>query len=60
MKQRLTVIVEVSTSDPSHPFKKVYDKLIEIDDSICVPYTNLLSSLKFLYGSDSIITFSIW
>lgn len=60
MKQSLIITVERATHQPSTPFKKVFDQKLDIDNALDIPYTSLLCSLKFIYGSDSIISFSIW
>lgn len=53
----LTIKVERSNMNPSNPRTKLYERIIETDSSISIPYDTLSSSLRFIYGLDSIITF---
>lgn len=54
----LIVKVERRTSCPSQPFQKVYERSIDVNDSIAVPFDSLSSALRFLYGRDVIVSFS--
>lgn len=39
--------------------KCVFERIITTSDKIYTPYDNLVSSLKFMYGPSSVITFNI-
>lgn len=58
MKQRLTIIVEKMTVEPGKRLKQ-FDKVVEIDSSISVPFSTLLDSLQFIYGYDCVISFQV-
>lgn len=37
----------------------VFERLIDVNDSLQIPYENLVSTLKFLFGSSCVVTFNI-
>lgn len=39
--------------------KCVFERIVTTSDKIYTPYDNLVSSLKFMYGPSSVITFNI-
>lgn len=54
----LIVKVERRTNNPSSPFQKLFERVIEVNDNILVPYDSISSSLRFLYGRDVVVSFS--
>lgn len=56
--QNIVVVVEKRSNNPRKPLLKLFERHIEVDSSISVPYQNLIASLRFLYGSDVVVSFS--
>lgn len=54
----MIVKVERRTSVPSSPFQKVFERSIELNDNIVVPYDSITFALRFLFGRDVVISFS--
>lgn len=54
----LNVKVERVTDNPRSPLVKLFEKRVELDSNVLVPFVHLSESLRFLYGSDVIVTFS--
>lgn len=38
---------------------RLMERIIEIPDSVSIPYECICKSLKFLYGSGSVISFNV-
>lgn len=38
---------------------KLFERIVNVDDSLKVPYENLVRDLKFLFGQSSIVTFNV-
>lgn len=39
--------------------KPVFERLIEYDDSLIMPFNDLCSVMRFLYGSDCVVSFDV-
>lgn len=53
-----TVIIKVYCNvDAFKAEKKVFERIVNCPDSICVESDSLVNSLKFLFGSQSVVTF---
>lgn len=39
--------------------KVLFERIIDINDSLKVPYQSLVDDLKFLFGSSSIVQFAV-
>ena len=37
----------------------VFSRTVEVSESVCTPYTSLLSDFKFLFGRSCIVIFEI-
>lgn len=59
MINTLNIIVELPAFKAGAPFRKVYERQIDVDSSISINYTYLLYTFKFLYGSNAIVTFRL-
>lgn len=60
MVQRVLVKVERSNlSSPTSGRIKVFECVVQVPDSLQVPYDSLYSSLLFLYGFDCYVTFEL-
>lgn len=59
MTQNLLVIVELPTPDPKNPFRKVFERLVDVDSSISIPYDNIVSSMRYLFSSNCVVTFKL-
>lgn len=58
MKEILIVKVLRHTSRPDAPFKTVFEREVNLDSSLVVPYIELKNSLRFMFGNTCIIEFS--
>lgn len=38
---------------------KLFERIVNVDDSLKVPYENLVRDLKFLFGQSAIVTFNV-
>lgn len=38
---------------------RLFERIVSSDDSLRFPYSNVLDSMKVLFGSNSIVTFEI-
>lgn len=54
----LVVKVERATGNPRSPFIKLFEKPLQVDFNISVPYEMITNSLRFLYGDDVVVSFS--
>lgn len=59
MTQNLSVIVELPTPDPKNPYRKVFERSLDIDLSISIPYENIVSALRYLFTNNCVVTFKI-
>lgn len=59
MQQQILLKVEKPSVCPDGKRIKLYERIIDTDSSICIPYDTLVSSSRFLYGSDSIVTIEL-
>lgn len=59
MTNILNIIVELPTFKAGAPFRKVYERQIDVDSSLSLPFASILSTLKFLYGSNAVVTFRL-
>lgn len=55
----INIKVERRSNNPTSPFLKLFERVIKYDSSLTIPYNSLLESLRFLYGKDAIVSFSI-
>lgn len=55
---RIELKVERLSSNAVTPRKVLFERCIEQPSDIAVPYDSLLRSMQFIYGMDSIVTFS--
>lgn len=55
--QNIVVSVEKRSNNPHKPLLKLFERQIEVDSSISVPYQNLIASMRFLFGSDVVVSF---
>lgn len=39
--------------------QRLFERLVELHDDIFIPYSSLVSDLKFLFGSSCIVSFNI-
>lgn len=58
MKQLFIVMVEKRSSDLGKHIK-LFERQVEIDTSLSLPYESITQSLRFLFGVDSIIVFKL-
>lgn len=54
----LNVKVERVTDNPRFPLITLFEKRVELDSNVLVPFEHLSESMRFLYGSDVVVTFS--
>lgn len=38
---------------------KLFERIIEVHDDISVPYSSLISDMKFLFGSSCVVSFNV-
>lgn len=57
MKQQIMFRVETPSISSNGKRVKLFERIMYIDGSLCVPYETLISSARFLFGSDCIVTF---
>lgn len=58
MKQRLTLIVERSSGELGKHIK-MFDKVVDTDSSVTIPFEKITDSLRFIFGHECIISFSM-
>lgn len=39
--------------------QRLFERLVELHDDIVIPYSSLVSDLKFLFGSSCIVSFNV-
>lgn len=54
----LSVKVERATGNPRSPFVKLFEKPLQIDENVSVPFETLTTALRFMYGDDVVVSFS--
>lgn len=59
MKKLIIVEVALQTRNPKEPFKKVFSRQIEYIDELMFPYAQVVNTLSLLFGSDSVVSFSV-
>lgn len=59
MKQQLRIKVERYSTRPDAPLVKMFEKVIDMDSSVSVPFGSIYNSLCFIFGFDSVVTFSL-
>ena len=50
MKEQIIVKVERPSMDASKPYIKVFEKIVDSDSQIKVPYQTIVDSFRFLFG----------
>lgn len=45
--------------DSKRENKRLFERVVEVNDALSIPFSSLLSDLKFLFGSSCIVTFNI-
>lgn len=38
---------------------RLFERIVEVHDDISVPYSTLISDMKFLFGSSCVISFNV-
>lgn len=56
--QNIVVKVEMRTNNPRNPFRKLFEQHVQVDSNISVPYEKIIASLRFLFGSDVVVSFT--
>ena len=57
MKQ---IQIQVFSSVDSRLNNKVlFERIIDVNDSLDVPYSSLVRDLKFMFGASSVVTFAV-
>lgn len=56
MQLQIKVFSNVSALEKN---ARIFERVIEVNDSVSVPYESLISNLKFLYGSSVIVSFNV-
>ena len=56
MEIQLKVFLGVSAMTEG---KCVYERIVNVSDSIVFPYDSLVSNMKLLYGTGAIVTFNV-
>lgn len=59
MNQQIMFKVEKSSPRNDGSRIKLFERIIDSDASICIPYDTLVSSARFLYGSSVIVTIEL-
>lgn len=59
MKKFIIVEVSLQTRNPKEPFKKVFSRQVEYIDELMFPYAQVVNTLSLLFGSDSVVSFSV-
>lgn len=59
MKIQVRIKVERTTVRPDKPRVVAFEKVIDMPDGVSVPFDSLYSSLLFLFGADSIVSYEI-
>lgn len=59
MNEQVRIKVERETACPTAPRRKVFEQVVECAVGLSVPYDQIVSSLQFIYGFDSIVTFEL-
>lgn len=52
-------IMVFNSMDARTSNRPVFERIIDINESLTVPYDSLVSDLKFLFGSSVIIQFAV-
>lgn len=55
MKEQITIKILRESGNPQKPFITLFEKVIDSDTSITVPYQTLVDAFRFVYGNGSII-----
>lgn len=48
-----------ASMDQKRENKVLFERICDINESLDVPYSSLVSNLKFMFGSSSIVSFNI-
>ena len=48
-----------SSVDARSSGKVLFERIVDVNDALDVPFNNLLESLKFMYGLSAVIQFSV-
>lgn len=59
MRTYFCLKVEIPTNQIKSPYRVVYERILDIDDNLSIPYESLLTSMRMLYGSNCQVTFSL-
>lgn len=51
MKEQITIKVERRSDNPQKPFITLFERIIDSDSSVSVPYQTLLDAFRFVYGN---------
>lgn len=55
MKEQITIKILRESNNPQKPFITLYEKVIDSDTSVSVPYQTLVDAFRFVYGNGVII-----
>lgn len=58
MKEQITIKVDRPTNNPQKSFITVFERIVDSDTSISVPYQTLVDALRFVFGNSSVISVS--
>lgn len=58
MNEQIRIKVERESPNPSKPFIKVYESVIDVDSSIVVPYQTIIDTFRFIYGHRVVVSIS--
>lgn len=59
MKNRIQIICERQNNNANNPWTKVFSQILELDESIEIPYYSIYRSFRFLYGYEIKISICI-
>ena len=54
----LRVIVYLN-SETKAAYKPIFERIVNLPDSVQIPYSSLVSSLRLLFGRESIVCFEL-
>lgn len=56
MQLQIKVYSNVSALEEN---KRLFERIIEVNDSTYIPFESLVRDLKFLFGSSCVVTFNV-
>lgn len=56
MQLQIRVFSGISAMESNN---RLFERIIEVHDDISVPYSSLISDMKFLFGSSCIVSFNV-